>query len=111
MHQLAAYHSESNFHDAKTYAPERWLPEELADPTSPFRDDDLDSCRPFSYGPRNCIGRNLAMNELKLILAKILWKFDLQLEPADKNWTSNQRSYQQWQLPSLRIHLKEREWQ
>lgn len=108
MHQLAAYHSERNFHNARAYCPQRWLPEELSDPASPFRDDDHDSCRPFSYGPRNCIGRNLALSELKLILAKILWRFDLELEPGFGNWTSNQRSFQQWQLPDLRIRLKER---
>lgn len=49
------------------------------------------------------------MNELKLILAKILWKFDLQLKAGLENWTSNQRSFQQWQLPDMKVRLKERE--
>ena len=31
----------------------------------------------FSVGPRSCIGQRLAMAELRLVLARVLWSFDV----------------------------------
>jgi cytochrome P450 len=36
---------------------------------------------PFSFGPRYCIGQNLAMLESKLIVAKVLSRFQLLVSP------------------------------
>ncbi|CAD5116679.1 DgyrCDS5545 [Dimorphilus gyrociliatus] len=35
----------------------------------------------FSAGPRNCIGQNFAMNELKIVISKVLRKFRLETDP------------------------------
>jgi aspirochlorine biosynthesis cytochrome P450 monooxygenase len=47
----AAYHSSHNFRDPDDFVPERWL----GDPK--YADDKRTVFQPFSYGPRNCIGR------------------------------------------------------
>ncbi len=31
---------------------------------------------PFSFGPQNCVGRNLAKNEIKIVVALLLSHFD-----------------------------------
>ena len=56
--------------------PERWLP----NPTPEFANDDKAAFKPFALGTRDCIGKNLAYAELKLVLAKVMWHFDIVLD-------------------------------
>ncbi len=39
---------------------------------------------PFSIGPRSCIGRSLALQELMVTTAHLLWRFDMKFDPADQ---------------------------
>jgi cytochrome P450 len=43
---------------------------------------------PFNYGPGNCIGRALAMNEMRAVLAVLVRRFDMRLAPGFElgNW-------------------------
>ncbi|KAL6863319.1 hypothetical protein ACO1O0_003567 [Amphichorda felina] len=107
VHHLSAYTSSINFHRAQEFIPERWLPENIKDPSSPFYNDRRDVHRPFSFGPRDCIGRNLAYHEMRLILAKILFNFDLGLDPSCEDWI-NQRIIALWEKPPLQVHIKPR---
>ncbi|KAL3420963.1 Isotrichodermin C-15 hydroxylase 11 [Phlyctema vagabunda] len=93
-----------NFNNPKTFAPERWL---AKDPSSPYFNDHLESCEPFSLGPKNCIGKNLAWLELRLILARVLYAFDLEL--LDSDWDPEQQKvYLLWQKPPLNVRLTPR---
>lgn len=38
----------------------------------------------FSTGSRGCVGKNLAWLEMRLVLAKTLWKFEVLADPASK---------------------------
>lgn len=56
---------ESNFKHPYEFHPERWL----HDPE--YEDDHLDAMEPFSVGPRNCLGKNLAWHgECKLMFTR-----------------------------------------
>ncbi|KAF7891458.1 uncharacterized protein EAF02_001783 [Botrytis sinoallii] len=107
VHQSAAYDSPLNFHLPSRYIPERWLPAAKTDPESPFFHDKRDVLQPFSVGPRNCIGRNLAYNEMRVILARIIWRFDLELCPDSQAWDV-QNSYTFWEKPPLMCKLTPR---
>lgn len=98
--QYAAYHLSSNFAKPFEFHPERFLGAEE------FKDDAFGVMQPFSTGPRNCIGRNLAYSEMRLILAKVLYNFDLELDEKTGNWTESQHSYALWEKPPLWVHLK-----
>ena len=71
--------------------------------------------QPFAYGPRNCIGSNLARAEMRLILAKLLWNFDLHRpslvdEEAMEweKWTDKLKCYFMWHKPALMVDFRSR---
>ncbi|KAK8102596.1 hypothetical protein PG984_015742, partial [Apiospora sp. TS-2023a] len=72
-----------NFRDPDAFVPERWLDEHPA-----YRDDNRECLQPFSVGSRNCIGQNMARHEMRLILAKLLFAFDLKLCAESSDWVS-----------------------
>ncbi|CAI7607885.1 unnamed protein product [Penicillium manginii] len=74
--QWSAYRSETNFIRANEFIPERWLGD------SEFTKDAKGAFQPFSIGPRACIGKKFAYDSMKLLVAHVLWNFNLTLEPA-----------------------------
>ncbi|EQB58913.1 cytochrome P450 [Colletotrichum gloeosporioides Cg-14] len=90
VHHWSTYQSEANFRNAKTFAPERWL---KTDPA--YAGDVLDAHKPFGFGPRDCLGQNMAMHEMRLILATLLFSYDLELCEESKDWT-NQKAFALW---------------
>lgn len=106
VHQSAAYWSASNFHDPHSFIPERWLPD-ASKPESPYCNDNRAVLQPFSVGPRNCLGRNLAYNEMRLILARVLWNFDLELCEESQKW-NHQKIFLLWEKPALMCRLRVR---
>ncbi|KAH7055844.1 putative cytochrome P450 [Macrophomina phaseolina] len=101
IHQLAQFRSPANFAEPDTFAPERFL--EPDDPR--WARDRRDALQPFSFGPRNCIGRNLAYAEMRLIMASILWHFDLELAEGQEGWP-DQKIYLVWEKHPLMVRLK-----
>ncbi|KAE9366288.1 cytochrome P450, partial [Stipitochalara longipes BDJ] len=98
--QYAASHSSRNFRNPKSFVPERWLD----DPA--FENDDKAASHPFSLGPRNCIGRNLAYAEMRVILARLVWNFDMENAVGTRNWIERNRVYSLWEKPPLPVLLK-----
>lgn len=63
------------------FNPERWLNEQQAVTHPPM-------FIPFSSGPRNCIGQHLAVMETKLIMAKMMHRYDWSIDkPEDVHLT------------------------
>ena len=82
VYHWAAGHYSAAWKDASSFVPERWLPD-----NAEYRDDKRGVTQPYSAGARNCVGQSLAQAELRLILAMIVWEFDMQLEdPEDSEW-------------------------
>lgn len=71
----AIHHNEAYFPDSYNFLPERWIPS----PNGPSREEverAQSAWNPFSLGPRGCVGRGLAMAEISLTMARVLWRFD-----------------------------------
>jgi cytochrome P450 len=120
---FACYHSAANFHDPETFAPERWLqptrnatgppspwPTEM---DSPYKNDRLSALQPFSLGPRNCIGAHLARAEMRVLLARLVWKFDLSFPDGEagkrmENWGVGMKTFMIWQRGALMVKVTPR---
>ncbi|TGO73048.1 hypothetical protein BELL_0396g00070 [Botrytis elliptica] len=76
VHPLSISLSAEYFHKPSEFHPERWLA--ANDSSSPFHNDNRNAVQVFGVGPRSCIGRPLAMAELQPVLARMVWRFDLE---------------------------------
>ncbi|ETS78591.1 hypothetical protein PFICI_10653 [Pestalotiopsis fici W106-1] len=82
------------WHDPTAFRPERWIDENFQ--------DELRASQPFSTGPRACLGINLAYLELRIILAKVAFTYDLELESKHlENWNESCQSAFLWKRPEL----------
>ncbi|KAI0594819.1 P450 monooxygenase No.1 [Biscogniauxia sp. FL1348] len=98
--QYVINHDPRYWKDPHEFRPERWTGEDER-----FKTDRTDAMQPFSLGPRNCIGKNLAYAEMRLILAKLLFNFDVALDPSSRDWLSSQKAYVVWDKPQLNVKL------
>ncbi|KAL8826507.1 MAG: hypothetical protein Q9191_003760 [Dirinaria sp. TL-2023a] len=106
VHGWAASHSPENFHQASKFIPERWLlPPEDSSSSSPFGADRHAASQPFSLGPRSCLGKPFAWNEMRVMLARVLWSFDLELSPESDGW-EKQKVYTLWDKGPLIVKLR-----
>lgn len=84
----AIHHNKEYYPDPFAYRPERWI----IDPAASTSDNDLRSpetvakaraafCA-FSHGPRGCIGKRVAYNELSNTIGTLLFSYDMRLSPG-----------------------------
>ncbi|KAI8622846.1 putative cytochrome P450 monooxygenase [Xylariaceae sp. FL1651] len=94
------FRSPYNFFKPEEFIPERYLAED-----DQFLNDRREALQPFHLGPRNCIGRNLAHIEMRLIITHVLLEFDLELEPESMGW-DKQEVYAGPLKPPLMVRLR-----
>lgn len=80
----AMHRDARNWPNPSKYTPERWLEKDKSEKR-------LDKNArlpyfPFNIGPRSCVGKPLALAEVMLTFAHILWEFDLRRTDADELW-------------------------
>ncbi|PLB55889.1 benzoate 4-monooxygenase cytochrome P450 [Aspergillus steynii IBT 23096] len=97
----SSFRASTNFTDPDAFLPERWL---LDNKDPRFASDKKEVLQPFSYGPRNCLGKNLAYAEMRLIATKLLWNFDMAFEEECERW-DEQKAYNIWEKPPLNVKL------
>ena len=77
----AIHHNEDYYPDSFAYKPERWIVEGKTSAADVARAQPT-FC-PFSSGPRGCVGKAMAMKELMLIIARVVWLYEMRLAPGD----------------------------
>ncbi|PLB47616.1 benzoate 4-monooxygenase cytochrome P450 [Aspergillus steynii IBT 23096] len=101
VNHFSTYRASRNFHRPGDFVPERWLVDRPAE----FENDARDAFQPFSFGPRNCLGRNLAWAEMRMVAVRLLLGFDLSLVGCER-W-DEQRIWGFWVKTPLWVQLRE----
>ncbi|PSK33980.1 Isotrichodermin C-15 hydroxylase [Elsinoe australis] len=96
---LASSLSSANFHDPWSFKPERWIEK---------TDDDLEASQPFSLGARGCMGRNMGWMEMRTIMTKVFWSFDMELVDDDLDWHRDSEMHTLWRKPELNVKVSRR---
>ncbi|KAJ6020049.1 hypothetical protein N7499_003344 [Penicillium canescens] len=77
------HRSSRYFREPDSFQPERWVSHGK---DTLFESDNRRAYRPFLIGPRACVGKNSALQSLRLITAKLLWKLDFEMVNKDFVW-------------------------
>lgn len=102
--------SPRNFHEPLQFRPERWITADdkhpLFDPK--FANDNRAGFQPFSQGPRICAGKEIAWWQIRVFIAKVLWKFDLEIVPGSigaEGLDGVLRGWAMYEKPEVRVRF------
>lgn len=99
FNQFPANRQSRNFRHPNSFIPERFL---LQDPET----DDMSTYQPFGTGRHSCIGKVLAYAEMRLVLARLLFAFDVRLEDEGDRWDwGEQDTFIFWEKRPLNVML------
>lgn len=51
---------------------------------------------------------SLAYTEMRIILARIIWNFEMRLADDSRDWTDSQDAWVVWEKPTLNVYLTPR---
>jgi len=98
VNHFAASNLSANFSQPDQFLPERWLTGGNGDRI--YASDVKEASQPFSFGPRNCLGKNIARAEMRLLLAKLLFAYDWKMDAGQEGWM-DQKVQGFWQKKPL----------
>ncbi|KAL5529716.1 hypothetical protein ACEPAG_5701 [Sanghuangporus baumii] len=90
-----------------SFIPERWLDNEGKDEEYSMN---AMAYIPFSFGPANCVGKNLALLEMRMVIAMIIQRFDVKLADGytPQQWEEELKDYYVIKVGELPVVLKAR---
>ncbi|KAL6896980.1 cytochrome P450 [Trichoderma evansii] len=74
--QYAIGRNEAIYTDANSFIPERWY-------QFPDMIKNKDAFAPFSTGPYGCIGKRMALMDMRQVIARLVWTFDFDFAPGE----------------------------
>ncbi|KAI0353726.1 cytochrome P450 [Trametes cingulata] len=79
---LAAYSIQTSadyfFPEPMSFRPERWTPEGLG----PLTKTNRTALAAFSYGQHSCLGKTLAYQQMRFVLARLVLAYDMEFKPG-----------------------------
>ncbi|KAI2635077.1 cytochrome P450 monooxygenase-like protein [Xylaria nigripes] len=86
--------------DPDSFLPERWIGDGFG--------DDKRASQPFCMGQRGCLGINLAYLEMKITLAKLVFRYDWELVGPQERWIENCKMRILWLKADLLVKFRPR---
>jgi len=79
-------YNENVFPEPFKFSPERWIVDETGKggPSAESVALAENGFCAFSYGTRGCVGKNLAWLEMRLVIAKTLWMYEVRPDPENR---------------------------
>ena len=77
LHTYSIHRDPRNFHNPDAFLPERWF-----STGAPAGEHNTAAFFPFSYGPTICVGKNLALMEMRMLLCWVLRRFRFSKAPG-----------------------------
>ncbi|KIY70092.1 cytochrome P450 [Cylindrobasidium torrendii FP15055 ss-10] len=86
--------------NTEKFHPERWI-----DPTLREQVNEA-AFIPFAAGPANCVGKAMAMMELRCVVAMLVQEFDMEFATGcGKDWSDGLKDYLVWSKEKLLVNL------
>ena len=88
LHTYSIHRDPRNFHTPDAFLPERWF-------SNGAGEHNTAAFFPFSYGPANCAGKNLALMEMRMLLCWVIRRFQFSKAPgiSYEEWEGNIREW------------------
>ena len=96
--------NEAHFRNASSFEPQRWLADETG---AAANASGKRVAMPFGAGPRICPGRYLALLEIKLCMAALLGRFDIEVVETPDGGEAQEHLYFAMAPLGLRMRLRE----
>ncbi|KAH7320278.1 cytochrome P450 monooxygenase-like protein [Stachybotrys elegans] len=98
----------SLWEEPRVFHPERFLPATDERYDGRFDKDVRAAYVPFSTGPRNCLGARVFLAQARVILAKLVWSFDLKMGSVGDDWL-DQKAYLVFEPKPLPVKILPRQ--
>ncbi|KAK3394591.1 cytochrome P450 [Podospora didyma] len=98
--------SEKSFYRAGDFLPDRFLPDGAR--PAEFDNDSRYDQKPFGAGSRACPGKGFALAEMRLVLARVVWRFEVSTAPGKQVDWNELKTYILVEKVPIEIVIKER---
>ncbi|KAE8363928.1 cytochrome P450 [Aspergillus caelatus] len=97
---FALHHNPEYFNEPYEFIPERW--------TEPGSMDKKEAVQPFLVGSRACIAKYFAKQMMQITLAGFFLDYEAEYVGTVKDWQRESRCYAFWEVPDLKVKLRQR---